>query len=138
MLYELCLVNMSLLKTIASSLQHIRKIIIYHGQNEIDQCLPSSRIIILWMIKMIDCIRQQHPRSLNPHDRSNSAPNVCINMVQPRPLTFAEHQRKYNNQVRFDCKDVWLLMPLKCHFDDSYCSSFREMKLLLCRYLYMS
>lgn len=39
--------------------------------------------------------KQQHPRTLNPHDRSNSAPNVCINMVQPR-LTLAEHQRKYN------------------------------------------
>ncbi|KPJ21696.1 hypothetical protein RR48_00356 [Papilio machaon] len=40
--------------------------------------------------------RSQHPRSLNPQDRSNSAPNVCINMVQ-RPITLAEHQRK-NNQ----------------------------------------
>ncbi|GBP17326.1 hypothetical protein EVAR_17814_1 [Eumeta japonica] len=39
--------------------------------------------------------RQQHPRSLNQHDRSNSAPNVCINMVQARPMTLAEHQRKY-------------------------------------------
>ncbi|CAG9133712.1 unnamed protein product [Plutella xylostella] len=41
--------------------------------------------------------RQSHPRSLNQHDRSNSAPNVCINMVQPRALTLAEHQRR-NNQ----------------------------------------
>ncbi|CAK1547985.1 unnamed protein product [Leptosia nina] len=39
--------------------------------------------------------KQQHPRSLNQQDRSNSAPNVCINMVQ-RPLTLAEHQRKQN------------------------------------------
>ncbi|XP_022113028.2 raf homolog serine/threonine-protein kinase Raf [Pieris rapae] len=39
--------------------------------------------------------KQQHPRSLNQQDRSNSAPNVCINMVQ-RPLTLAEHQRKHN------------------------------------------
>ncbi|XP_059051376.1 raf homolog serine/threonine-protein kinase Raf [Achroia grisella] len=39
--------------------------------------------------------KQQHPRSLNQQDRSNSAPNVCINMVQ-RPMTLAEHQRKYN------------------------------------------
>ncbi|XP_045507699.1 raf homolog serine/threonine-protein kinase Raf isoform X1 [Colias croceus] len=38
---------------------------------------------------------QQHPRSLNHQDRSNSAPNVCINMVQ-RPMTLAEHQRKHN------------------------------------------
>ncbi|CAH2100444.1 unnamed protein product [Euphydryas editha] len=38
---------------------------------------------------------QQHPRSLNQQDRSNSAPNVCINMVQ-RPMTLAEHQRKQN------------------------------------------
>ncbi|KAJ0180863.1 hypothetical protein K1T71_002948 [Dendrolimus kikuchii] len=41
--------------------------------------------------------KQQHPRSLNQQDRSNSAPNVCINMVQ-RPMTLAEHQRKYNQQ----------------------------------------
>lgn len=41
--------------------------------------------------------RTQHPRSLNQQDRSNSAPNVCINMVQ-RPLTLADHHRK-NNQV---------------------------------------
>ncbi|XP_050663615.1 raf homolog serine/threonine-protein kinase Raf isoform X2 [Leptidea sinapis] len=40
-------------------------------------------------------ILQQHPRSLNQQDRSNSAPNVCINMVQ-RPMTLAEHQRKQN------------------------------------------
>ncbi|XP_052737232.1 raf homolog serine/threonine-protein kinase Raf isoform X2 [Bicyclus anynana] len=39
--------------------------------------------------------KQQHPRSLNQQDRSNSAPNVCINMVQ-RPMTLAEHQRKQN------------------------------------------
>ncbi|XP_047526241.1 raf homolog serine/threonine-protein kinase Raf isoform X2 [Pieris napi] len=39
--------------------------------------------------------KQQHPRSLNQQDRSNSAPNVCINMVQ-RPLTLAEHQRRHN------------------------------------------
>ncbi|XP_049887939.1 raf homolog serine/threonine-protein kinase Raf isoform X3 [Pectinophora gossypiella] len=44
-----------------------------------------------------DHSKQQHPRSLNQQDRSNSAPNVCINMVQ-RPMTLAEHQRKYNNQ----------------------------------------
>ncbi|XP_026323788.1 raf homolog serine/threonine-protein kinase Raf-like [Hyposmocoma kahamanoa] len=39
--------------------------------------------------------KQQHPRSLNQADRSNSAPNVCINMVQ-RSITLADHQRKYN------------------------------------------
>ncbi|KAI8429406.1 hypothetical protein MSG28_000049 [Choristoneura fumiferana] len=39
--------------------------------------------------------KHQHPRSLNQQDRSNSAPNVCINMVQ-RPLTLAEHQRRHN------------------------------------------
>lgn len=38
--------------------------------------------------------RQAHPRSLNQQDRSNSAPNVCVNMV--RHLT--DHGRK-NNQV---------------------------------------
>ncbi|KAG6457772.1 raf homolog serine/threonine-protein kinase Raf [Manduca sexta] len=42
-----------------------------------------------------DQAKQQHPRSLNQQDRSNSAPNVCINMVQ-RPMTLADHQRKYN------------------------------------------
>lgn len=41
--------------------------------------------------------KQQHPRSLNQQDRSNSAPNVCINMVQ-QPMTLGEHQWKYNNQ----------------------------------------
>nr|QMV48161.1 Raf [Plutella xylostella] len=40
---------------------------------------------------------QSHPRSVNQHDRSNSEPNGCINMVQPRALTLAEHQRR-NNQ----------------------------------------
>ncbi|KPJ20286.1 Raf-like serine/threonine-protein kinase phl [Papilio machaon] len=48
------------------------------------------------MINRPDQSKSQHPRSLNPQDRSNSAPNVCINMVQ-RPITLAEHQRK-NNQ----------------------------------------
>ncbi|XP_061383089.1 raf homolog serine/threonine-protein kinase Raf [Danaus plexippus] len=37
--------------------------------------------------------KQAHPRSLNQQDRSNSAPNVCVNMV--RHLT--DHGRK-NNQ----------------------------------------
>ncbi|CAH0600882.1 unnamed protein product [Chrysodeixis includens] len=46
-------------------------------------------------MKEFDVHWQQHPRSLNQQDRSNSAPNVCINMVQ-RPMTLAEHQRKYN------------------------------------------
>ncbi|KPI95346.1 Raf-like serine/threonine-protein kinase phl [Papilio xuthus] len=48
------------------------------------------------MINRPDQSKSQHPRSLNQQDRSNSAPNVCINMVQ-RPITLAEHQRK-NNQ----------------------------------------
>ncbi|CAG5034880.1 unnamed protein product [Parnassius apollo] len=48
------------------------------------------------MINRGDQSKTQHPRSLNQQDRSNSAPNVCINMVQ-RPMTLAEHQRK-NNQ----------------------------------------
>ncbi|KAM3956601.1 raf homolog serine/threonine-protein kinase Raf-like [Aphomia sociella] len=47
------------------------------------------------MINRNEQNKQQHPRTLNPQDRSNSAPNVCINMVQ-RPMTLAEHQRKYN------------------------------------------
>lgn len=41
--------------------------------------------------------KQPHPRSLNQADRSNSAPNVCINMVQ-RHITLAEHQRRHNQQ----------------------------------------
>ncbi|XP_022827976.1 raf homolog serine/threonine-protein kinase phl isoform X2 [Spodoptera litura] len=47
------------------------------------------------MISRTDQSKHQHPRSLNQQDRSNSAPNVCINMVQ-RPMTLAEHQRKHN------------------------------------------
>ncbi|XP_063535454.1 raf homolog serine/threonine-protein kinase Raf isoform X1 [Cydia strobilella] len=35
--------------------------------------------------------QKQHPRSLNQHDRSNSAPNVCINMVQRQGI----EQRRY-------------------------------------------
>ncbi|XP_063829891.1 raf homolog serine/threonine-protein kinase Raf [Ostrinia nubilalis] len=46
-------------------------------------------------MKEFDVHWQQHPRSLNQQDRSNSAPNVCINMVQ-RPMTLPEHQPKYN------------------------------------------
>ncbi|XP_035429929.1 raf homolog serine/threonine-protein kinase Raf isoform X1 [Spodoptera frugiperda] len=46
-------------------------------------------------MKEFDVHWHQHPRSLNQQDRSNSAPNVCINMVQ-RPMTLAEHQRKHN------------------------------------------
>ncbi|XP_012547726.2 raf homolog serine/threonine-protein kinase Raf isoform X2 [Bombyx mandarina] len=42
-----------------------------------------------------DQSKQPHPRSLNQQDRSNSAPNVCINMVQ-KPLTLAEHQKCYS------------------------------------------
>lgn len=33
--------------------------------------------------------QSRHPHSLNQHDRSNSAPNVCINSVKP----LSEHQR---------------------------------------------
>ncbi|XP_072935368.1 raf homolog serine/threonine-protein kinase Raf [Epargyreus clarus] len=47
------------------------------------------------MLTRTDQTKQPHPRSLNQQDRSNSAPNVCINMVQ-RPMTLADHQRKYN------------------------------------------
>ncbi|XP_026468381.1 raf homolog serine/threonine-protein kinase Raf isoform X3 [Ctenocephalides felis] len=32
----------------------------------------------------------KHPRTLNPSDRSSSAPNVCMNML--KPMTLAEHQ----------------------------------------------
>ncbi|CAH2068149.1 unnamed protein product, partial [Iphiclides podalirius] len=49
------------------------------------------------MMNRGDQNKTQHPRSLNQQDRSNSAPNVCINMVQ-RPLTLADHHKK-NNQT---------------------------------------
>ncbi|XP_055695031.1 raf homolog serine/threonine-protein kinase Raf isoform X1 [Lutzomyia longipalpis] len=40
--------------------------------------------------------RHVHPRSLNQQDRSNSAPNVCINSVK----TLSEHQRMLAQQAR--------------------------------------
>uniref|UniRef100_A0A1B0D0I5 Uncharacterized protein n=1 Tax=Phlebotomus papatasi TaxID=29031 RepID=A0A1B0D0I5_PHLPP len=40
--------------------------------------------------------RHVHPRSLNQQDRSNSAPNVCINSVK----TLSEHQKMLAQQAR--------------------------------------
>lgn len=52
-------------------------------EGELCDDVDGPRVEILTNKMMCRFVCCRHPRSLNQQDRSNSAPNVCINSVKP-------------------------------------------------------